>query len=83
LQPHAFRLVLGSIRIGMDWRGKLESARDFKKLLAFGEASSLYFDAGSALNRFTDYFCPRAFPGRPRDYGLVCVAEARLNMALI
>jgi hypothetical protein len=67
----------------MDWRGKRESARDFKKLLAFGEAPSLYFDAGPALNKFADYFCPRAVPGRSRDRGLVCVAEARLSMALI
>ena len=81
MQRHAFRFVLGSIHRG--WRGKRETARDFKKLLAFGEAPSLYFDAGPALNRFTDYLCPRAVPSRPRDCGLVCVAQARLDMALI
>jgi hypothetical protein len=55
LQRNTFRFVLGSIHIRIDWRGKLETARHFEKLLAFGDAPPLYFDAEPALNRFADY----------------------------
>ena len=65
------------------WRGKRETACNFTKLLAFGESPPLYPDAGPALNRFADYFCPERSPVPPGTTEATASVEARLNMALI